>query len=150
MPALGETYDPDRMSEIQFKIGTFSYGAFINEYFNKNNIEVSDEEHIALLAFWLCHYVSCTHSLQVAKKIVIMATQLHEGHSFCLSKLLLGNLYDSIGTGCQTMKTLAEGMTLNLDGPWWLFQLWIVSTFENKLQFHIQPIHHKAVNNRRI
>jgi len=72
-----------------------------------------------------------------------MTIQLHEGHSLCMCKLLLRNLYDSIRTWSQTVKTLYEGKTLNLAGPWWLFQLWIVATFENKLQFHIPPIHDK-------
>jgi len=74
-----------------------------------------------------------------------MAIQLHKGHSFCLSKLLLGNLYDSIRTGCQTMRTRTNKKTLNLVGPWLLFQLWVFATFEKPLQFYISPIHDKEV-----
>jgi len=74
-----------------------------------------------------------------------MAIQLHEGHSFCLSKLLLGNLYESMRTWCQTMKTIADKKTLNLAGPWWLFQIFVVATFGKQLQFHISPIHDKEI-----
>jgi hypothetical protein len=79
-----------------------------------------------------------------------MAIQIHECHTFSLRKLLLGNMYNTIGTECQTMKTLAEGKSLNLAGPWWLFQLWLVATFEKKLQFHIPPVHNEEINKQRI
>jgi len=42
LPSTGETYDPNRESKIQFKLGTIAYGAFIHEYSDKNTTEVSD------------------------------------------------------------------------------------------------------------
>lgn len=89
----------------------------MNTYFDKDTTEVSDTEHIAFLAFWLSQFVFRARSLQIPKSSVIMAIQLHEGHSFCLSKLPLGNLYDSLRTECQTIRTITDKKTLNLDGP---------------------------------
>jgi len=48
------------------------------------------------------------------------------------------------------MKGLIEGKPLNLVGPWWFFQLWLVATFETKLNFHILPVHDEKVNCRKI
>lgn len=108
LPATGEAYDPDQECETQFSPYPTTYGPFMNKYFDKDTTEVSDTYHIAFLAFYLSQYVFCNRSLQVPRSFVIMAIQLHEGHSFCLSKLLLGNLYDSMRTGCQNMKTMAD------------------------------------------
>ena len=60
----------------------------------------------------------------------------------------MGNLYDSIRTGCQTMKTLGERLS-NLLAVGGFFQLWIVASFEKQLQFHTPPIHNKKVKKRR-
>ena len=54
------------------------------------------------------------------------------------------------GSGCDTMKGLAEGQNLNLVGPWWFFQLWLVATFEAKINFHIPLVHDEKVNSRKI
>ena len=118
LPPIGEFYDLDRVIKIHLKLDIVAYGAFINKYFDKSTTEVSDEEHFAFLAFWLSHYVFCSRSLQIAKQYVTQATQFHEGHSFSLGRLLLGTLYKSIGVGCETLKGLTEGKTLNLVVPW--------------------------------
>jgi len=44
------------------------------------------------------------------------------------------------------MKGSTEAKTLNFAGPWWFFQLWLISTFETKLNFHITPVHDDEVN----
>lgn len=92
LPPIGEFYDPDRDNKTHFNLYIVAYGTFINKYFNKSTIEVSDEEHIAYLAFWLSHYDFCTRSLQIEKQYVTLAIQLHEGHLFSLGRLLLRNL----------------------------------------------------------
>jgi len=150
LPPNGEIYNPNLESETQFKFDIATYGAYMNEHFDKDTTEVYDEEYIAFLTFWLCHCVFCSSSLQIAKKFVIMVIQIHEGHVFNLSKLLLGSLYGAIGTACQTMNTLAEGKTLVLSGPWWLLQLWLVATFEKRLKFYTPPFHNYEINGRRI
>jgi len=75
LPPTGETYNPDRDSRTQFKLRIIVYGVFKNEYFDKNTTEVSDEEHIAFLAFWQCHYVFLYHLHPNSQKIC------HHGHS---------------------------------------------------------------------
>jgi hypothetical protein len=116
----------------------------------KDTTEVSDEEHIAFLTFWLCHYAFYSSSLQIAMKFAVMTTQIHEGHTFNLSKLLMGNPYEAISTGFQTKRTLVEGKTLVLSGPWWLFQLWLVVTFEKQLKFYTPLVHDEEINGRRV
>jgi hypothetical protein len=110
LPPTCEIYDPNLESATQFNFDTATYGAYMNEHFDKDTAEVYDEECIDFLTFWLCCYVFCTSSLQIAKKFVVMVIQIHEGHM--LSKLIMGNLYEAIETGCQTMRTLAEGKAL--------------------------------------
>jgi len=121
----------------------------MNTYIDKDTTEVFDTEHIAFLAFWFSQYVLCTRSLQLPRSYVIMAIQLHEGHSFCLRKLLLGHLHDSMRIGCQTMKNITDKKTLNLAGSWWLFQLRVVATFQKPLWFLISAIHDKEFKQRR-
>jgi len=121
LPPTGEAYDPDRECDAQFTPNPVTYGPFMNTYFDQDTTKVSDTKHIAFLAFWLSQYVFGARSLQIPRSSVIMAIQLHEVHSFCLSKLLLGNIYDSMRTRCQTMRTITDKKTLNLAGPWWLF-----------------------------
>jgi len=48
------------------------------------------------------------------------------------------------------MKGLDEGKTLNLAGPWWFFQLWLIATFEAKINFHIPPVHDKEFDSQKI
>jgi len=45
-----------------------------------------------------------------------MAIQLYEGHNLCLSKLILGSIYESVGYEGQMMQAFPEGKTLALSG----------------------------------
>jgi len=88
----GEIYNPSTESKenkFDFSINRASYSNFIVDHFEIEISEVSDQEHIAFLTFWLSYFVLCTSSLQVVKKLKGMVIQLHEGRNFCLSKLLL-------------------------------------------------------------
>ena len=94
---------------------------------------MSEVEHIAFLAMWLSRFVFCTKSLQVTKKMLTLATQLHHKYPLCLAELILANLYESISNGVTQLKVLGDRGNLLLSGPFWLLQLWLNATFESFL-----------------
>src|SRR3954463_6910573 len=132
----GETFDPDVMDNdtINFNEATITYTAFIQQYHNENNEVVSDEEHIAFLALWLSRCVFCSRSIQVAKRYLCMANQLHAGTQLNLSQLILGFLYENLGEATNLVKNYKTGSLL-FAGPFWLLQLWLNATFEAHLPY---------------
>ena len=72
-------------------------------------------------------------SLQVTKKILTLATQLHHGYNCCLDELILANLYESISNGVTQLKVIGNRASLLLSGPFWLLQIWLNATFESFL-----------------
>jgi hypothetical protein len=106
----GPTYDPTYVSEhftFDYKILTFS--GFLKEHYNTDSVDVSDIEHIAFLTYWLSHFVFCTGSIQVVKRLVPMAIQIHEGKQFSLGKIILASLYDSLGVASDLLKKTRQG-----------------------------------------
>lgn len=132
---MGEELDPFFLKEdsIGFEVSRAAYSTHINYYHEKSSAEVSDTEHIAFLAHWLCRYVFCSRSIQVAKKFITIANQLHAGRKHCLSEMILINLYESLGEGVTLLKTLGDQGNLLLFGPFWLLQLWLNASFEKHL-----------------
>lgn len=131
----GETYDPNVMAEdtIFFDTTKVSFTTNITYYHDKSSIEVSDHENISFLALWLSRCVFCSKSLQVAKKFLTMANQLHVGYNLCLSEMILVSLYESLGEGVTTLKNIQPRVNVSLSGPFWLLQLWLNATFETSL-----------------
>jgi len=71
LQSTGETYDPSIVNEenlFDFSTKRASYTNFIYDHYETRTGEVSDQEHVDFLTFWLSHFVFCTSSLQVAKK----------------------------------------------------------------------------------
>lgn len=95
------TYDPeiDVVDTITFSTSWAAYSTHIAHYHDKDIDTVSNVEHIAFLALRLSHSVFCSKSLQVAKKYLTLANQLHVGHDICLSEMILASLYDSLSDG---------------------------------------------------
>ena len=92
---IGETFDSNEDdSEISFDFSRFAYGVFIMDNHDTKFFEVSAEEHVAFLNYCLSMYIFCTRSIQVAKGCKTLAFQLHKGKNICLSKLILGSLYE--------------------------------------------------------
>lgn len=81
----------------------------------------------------MSHSVFCSKSLQVAKKYLTLANQLHVGHDICLSEMILASLYESLSDRVAQLKNLGEKGNLLLSGPFWLLQLWLNATFEASL-----------------
>lgn len=132
---LSKKFTPTLETTNEFTIKWFSFKNFIIENHDKKNSKVSDHEHIAFLTLWLSYYIFYSSSLQVTKKFVPLAIQLHEGRKISLSKLILANLYQSLGKASYKWKHLPETNKLFLlTGPLWLLQLWLNATFEPKLQ----------------
>ncbi|KAL5156645.1 hypothetical protein HKD37_15G041574 [Glycine soja] len=147
----GETYDPTKSSDnikLVYKENTFS--KYIAEHKGSVEEEVSDEEHVAFLTLWLSHYVFCTKSLQVAKRFIPMALQIHEGQNFGLGRLLLAVLYESLGEACDDLKKSKDGSSFLVSGPMWLLQLWLNATFEQEMGLIIPQDYAEEVANRSI
>ncbi|XP_058768267.1 uncharacterized protein LOC131641989 [Vicia villosa] len=134
--ATGETFDPNVLDvdTINFNEATVTYTAFIQQYHDQANATVSDVEHIAFLALWLSRCVFCSRSIQVAKRYLCMANQLHDGKKLNLSQLILGFLYENLGEAVDLVKNYTTGSLL-FAGPFWLLQLWLNPTFEAHLPF---------------
>ncbi|KAL5130511.1 hypothetical protein HKD37_12G033556 [Glycine soja] len=147
----GETYDPTNSSDnikLVYKENTFS--KYIAEHKGPVEEEVSDEEHVAFLTLWLSHYVFCTKSLQVAKRFIPMALQIHEGQNFGFGFLLLAVLYESLGEACDDLKKSKDGSSFLVSGPMWLLQLWLNATFEQEMGLIIPQDYAEEVANRSI
>jgi len=143
----GETFNPNLVSETNhFNFTHASYATYFLDHKKTDSEEVSDIEHITFITLWLSHYVFCSSSLKVANKFVVMATQLHEGHNFCVSRLILGSLYESLGHGSHAMQKLEPGKGLIIFGPLWFFQLWLTITFESKLHLFIPKDYTEGVH----
>ncbi|KAH1212112.1 hypothetical protein GmHk_14G040383 [Glycine max] len=147
----GETYDPTNSSDnikLVYKENTFS--KYIAEHKGPVEEEVSDEEHVAFLTLWLSHYVFYTKSLQVAKRFIPMALQIHEGQNFGFGRLLLAVLYESLGEACDDLKKSKDGSSFLVSGPMWLLQLWLNATFEQEMGLIIPQDYAEEVANRSI
>lgn len=146
---IGDTYDPARVSpNIVFDPKEKTFQKYIQENHEAGDEEVSDVEHVAFLTLWLSHYIFCSKSLQVAKKFIPMAIQLHEGQQFGLGRLILGCLYESMQSLSENLKKTGDGSTFLAAGPFWLLQLWLNATFENELELFL-PEDYEAEARRR-
>lgn len=117
-------------------VTTINFINYITDHHNTESNKVSAEEHIAFLAIWLSRYIFCYKSLEVAKRFLTLENQLHARHNICLSQLILGWLYESLGYATEFLKNYQLGTNLLLDGPYWLLQLWLNATFEPLLKTH--------------
>ena len=117
------TYDPkiDSEDSIAFSTSRDAYSTHIAHYHDKDIETVSDVEHTAFLALWLSHCVFYSKSLQVAKKHLTLANQLHAGHDVYLSETILDSLYEYLSGGVTQLKNLGEKGNLLLSGLFWSF-----------------------------
>ncbi|XP_050916133.1 uncharacterized protein LOC127131246 [Lathyrus oleraceus] len=131
----GIYFDPTNLNEdsIAFNTSFAPYSLFMSHYHDKDTTKVSDVEHIAFLTLWLTKYMFFSRSLQVAKRFITMANQLHVGTKLCLSEMILANPYESLSESVNILKTIKDQGKINLSGPFWLLQLWLNATFEASL-----------------
>jgi len=133
---IGQTFDPDsHHSKMTFDFSRLAYGNFIKDQHITTITDVTNKEHVAFLTYWLSMYIFCSRSIQVPKKFKL-AIQLHEGREICLSKLILGSLYENLNQAITSIKEYQSGSSLIIPGPIWLFQLWLLATFRTQLAVH--------------
>lgn len=150
---MGETYDPNFLFKdtIGFDTSRDAFTTHIAYYHDKDIDEVFDIENISFLAPWLSHCIFCLKSLQVAKKFLTLATQLHAGRNVCLNEMILANIYESLGEGVTALKNIQTKGNILLSGPFWLMQLWLNASFEAYLPTHnLIDADAVVVNNRRV
>ena len=131
----GYTFNPDvTTSQYSVNFDSPAYGLFIANNHDTKCAEVSADEHVAFLTYWLSMHVFCSRSVQVPKKFMCLASQLHEGTDICLSKLILGSLYETLNQTTNNLRDYPQtGGNLVVSGPIWLFQLWLLAIFGSKL-----------------
>ena len=105
LPPTRETFDPYQQEEntIDFKVKNVAFTKYISLYHAQGD-EVSDVEHIAFLARWLSRCIFWYKSLQVSKRFLTVANQLHSGRRICLSELTLTGLYESLKSATSKLK----------------------------------------------
>lgn len=117
---VSSTFCPTLETQHEFAIEHFTYKNFILDNHDTANEDISNQEHISFLA----------------KKFVPLAIQLHEGRNISLIKVILANLYQSLGYASYKLKHLPNNTKSKyflVLGPFWLLQLWLNSTFEPRL-----------------
>lgn len=110
----GEDFEPNYIDEDTIKFGE----------------GVSDEERIYFLVLWLSKCVFCSRSLQVAKKFLAMANQLHVGQKIGLSQMIIASLYESLDESVDFLKAYKVGTNILFVSPLCLFQLWLNAIFK--------------------
>ncbi|WJX28405.1 hypothetical protein P8452_17131 [Trifolium repens] len=107
----GPTFDPKYTTvNHQFDFKVLSFSGFLKTFHDLSSDDVSHEEHIAFLTYWLSHFVLCTSSLQVVKRLVPLAIMLHQGLDVALGRLILASLYDSLGQASDMLKKTDKGI----------------------------------------
>lgn len=112
---------------------SFSHPSF-NEYIKDHHDqikEVFDYKHIAFLTLWLSDFIFCSNYLKVAKTFIHLATQLYEWENVCLSRLIMGSLYDSLGLASPKLNYFSNfDENLMILGSIWILQICINAIFE--------------------
>lgn len=135
---IGETSDPTLLpsTELVFDFDRTTYKHFIEHFHKTDSEEVSDREHIDFLTYFLYRVVFGSIFLQVDKKFIISAIQIHGGRKINLNKLILGSLYEAFGLATSYFKyTTDPQYKFHINGPIWLPQLWLNAKFESFLKF---------------
>ncbi|KAI5413092.1 hypothetical protein KIW84_057640 [Lathyrus oleraceus] len=123
---------------------------YIKDYHVIDTPEVTAEEHIAFLAFWLSRCIFCYRSLKLVNMYLTLANQLHEGKDVCLDKLVLGSLYEYLGEATEALGNIKPKDSLLPSGPFFLLQLWLNATFETSLKVTRHDDINAIINGRSI
>ncbi|XP_058787635.1 uncharacterized protein LOC131661987 [Vicia villosa] len=148
---LGEIFDPTLPTEMNFNFTNATITKYMQDHYDKSTEEVSDEEHVAFLTYWLSYYLFCPGSVQIAKAYIPLAIQIHEGRKVSLGKLLLAYLYHTLGIASLRIKRLHETpKQLSLSGPYWLLQHWLNATFESHIGYTVSRSILEVMYDRRV
>lgn len=120
--ALGLLDDQIERSEVNIDSSVKSYGGFIEKN-AKETEEVTHEENIAFLMYWVSFNLLCTWSLQIPMYYYNLAQALHFTKDTCLSKFLLALVFKEMDEAVKIMD--APGKMKHVVGPLWIVQLWL-------------------------
>lgn len=100
-----EPFEPYRITKTKPKfIFTHPrYNRYMEEHYTSSE-NVSAHKHITFLTYWLPRSIFYSNSIQVGKKYVPLATQLHEKREVCLRKLIFYGIYESFGFTSRDLK----------------------------------------------
>ncbi|RYR07162.1 hypothetical protein Ahy_B05g074483 [Arachis hypogaea] len=88
---------PDMQSQRQYNIiFNTPYSDFIAHNMGVDGTEITDNEHVAFLFYWLNAVLFCSRSVQMSKLFLPLAALLHEGKTLKLAKLLLGHIFEEM------------------------------------------------------
>ncbi|RYR09266.1 hypothetical protein Ahy_B05g077456 [Arachis hypogaea] len=125
---------PDMQPEHQYSVTlTNSYSDFIAHNMGAENTDVTNNEHVAFLFYWLHAILFCSRSVQMLKLFLPLAALLHEGKVLNLAKLLLGHIFEELG---QFVHCLRDNSIISTEGLLLLLQLWLNDIFK---KFMIKP-----------
>ena len=147
----GATYDPAKYKDQKsiFDTKSTSFSGFIEEHIGEG--DVTDWEHIAFLTCWLTFFVFCSSSVSVAVKFITLAIKIHKQEDFCLSKLILASLYESLNIArIEIQMKVMPAEKLLIAGPIWLLQFWLNATFEPRMKLGIPETMPRAVEGTRL
>lgn len=138
---IGKIFDPTLMNKTKpnFTFSPPSYITFMKYHYASTN-NVNTQEHVTFLTCWKSHYVFCSNSIQVSKKLIPLVTQFHERRNIYLSKLILCSLYESLAITSRDLKARVDlDENFLISGPIWILQLWLSSTFDPSLKVNASP-----------
>ena len=99
----------------------------------KGQGDVTDDEHMAFLIYWLNKFIFYNSSVAITKEHTQLALALAKGKPIALApivwSLLVRGLHDYVYSGFAS----------NPSGPLWLMQLWLLSYFQTSTK--IEHIH---------
>ncbi|RYQ97164.1 hypothetical protein Ahy_B08g093172 [Arachis hypogaea] len=81
----------------------FSTCDFIAHNMGAESTNVTNDEHVAFLFYWLNAILFCSRSVQMSKLFLPLAALLHEGKVLNLAKLLLGHIFEELGQFVQCL-----------------------------------------------
>ncbi|KAG4909385.1 hypothetical protein JHK87_055501 [Glycine soja] len=118
--ALGLFEDQIERSKIDIDFSAKSYGAFIEKNM-KDAKEISVEEHIDFLMYWVSSHLPCSRFLQIPLYIYNLSKALHFEEDICLVNFLLAPVYKVMEEAVEIMDTL--GKMKPIARPLWIVQL---------------------------
>ncbi|RYR38359.1 hypothetical protein Ahy_A09g043397 [Arachis hypogaea] len=98
LPISPPNCTPDMQSERRYSVTlTNSYSDFIAHNMCGEGTEITNDEYVTFLFYWLNAIIFCSRSIQMSKLFLPLAALLHEGKALNLAKLLLGHIFEELG-----------------------------------------------------
>ncbi|RYR08609.1 hypothetical protein Ahy_B05g076373 [Arachis hypogaea] len=98
LPINSPDCTPNMQPERQYNVAlTNSYSDFIANNMGAESTDITDDEHVAFLFYWLIAILFCSRSVQMSKLFLPLAALLYEGKVLNLAKLLLEHIFEELG-----------------------------------------------------